>query len=168
MGKATDIGLRTKKYSLWSKQELTLLKKLYPDNSTRDIANELGRTVSAVQKKAGKLGLRKSIRVWSKRELNLLKKLYPSRMAQQIADQIGRPVQATRKRIVKLGLKKRLRLEDRHRVVKGVKEKLCSKCGKWKDDSQFSKDRSSKDGLVVWCKECLSAARKKRWLAMKN
>jgi len=71
-------------------------------------------------------------------------------------------------RIVKLGLKKRLGYDERHRVVNGVREKSCSKCGKWRDESQFCKNRSSKDGLLGWCRECLSAARKKRRLAAKN
>ncbi len=92
---------------VWSRQEEALLRKMYPDNSVRDIANKLGRTVQAVARRASKLGLRKSNAVWSKRELNLLRKLYPSRTAQQIADQIGRSVRATRLRIHKLGLKKR-------------------------------------------------------------
>ncbi len=105
--KARKIGLKKVGTApVWSKQELTLLKKLYPDNNVQDIANQLGRTITAVLTKAHRLGLRKS-HVWSKKELNLLKKLYPSRTAQQIADQIGRPVPATRKRIFKLGLKKR-------------------------------------------------------------
>jgi len=70
---------------VWSRQEEALLRKMYPDNSIRDIANQIGRTVQAAAKRASKLGLRKSP-VWSKRELNLLRKLYPSRTAQQIAD----------------------------------------------------------------------------------
>jgi hypothetical protein len=152
----------------WSEGEIKLLKKMYPDNSARDIANELGRTVSAVTAKAYKMGLRKSIRLWSKRELNLLKKLYPSKTAQQIAEHIGKPVQATRKKIVVLGLKKRFRYDECHRVVNGVREKLCRKCRKWNGESQFSKNRSSKDGLVGWCKKCLSAAHKKRRSSAKN
>jgi len=166
--KARTIGLGKKKCPPWPSQEIRLLKKMYPENSARDIANELGRTVSAVQRKAYKLGLRKSIRVWSKRELDLLKKLYPSGTAQEIADQIRRPVQATRLRIHKLGLKKRFRYDDCHRVVNGDKEKLCRKCRKWKGESQFCRNRSSKDGLLGWCTECLSATRKKRWLAAKD
>jgi hypothetical protein len=166
--KARTIGLKREKPPLWSKQEIRLLKKMYPDNSARDIAKELGRTVWGVQQKAYKLGLRKSIRVWSKRELNLLKKLYPSRTAQEIAEQIGRPIQATRMRIVKLRLKKRLGYDERHRVVNGTKEKLCRKCRKWRGESQFSKNHSSKDGLLGWCRECLSATRKKRRLAVKD
>ena len=105
--RAHRIGIRKEKNHLWSKQEVTLLKKMYPDNNKRDIASKLGRTVSAVVSRGCQLGLGKKTRVWSKRELNLLKKLYPSRTAQEIADQLGRPVQATRVRIFKLGLKKR-------------------------------------------------------------
>jgi len=166
--KARTIGLKKEKYPLWSNQEVRLLKKMYPDNSARDIANELGRTVLAVQLKAYKVGLRKSIRVWSKRELDLLKKLYPSGTAQEIAEQLGRPVQATRLRIHKLGLKKRFRYEDCHRVVNGAKEKLCRKCRKWRSEGQFCRNRSSKDGLLGWCRKCLSATRKKRRPATKN
>ncbi len=88
-------------------QEEALLRKMYPDNSIRDIANQIGRTVSAVAGKAQNLGLRKPKPVWSKKELNMLEKLYPSRTAQQIADHVGRTVQATQLRIHRLGLKKR-------------------------------------------------------------
>jgi hypothetical protein len=52
------------------------------------------------------------------------------------------------------GSRKYLRFEDRHRLVNGLKEKLCSKCGNWKVESQFVRDRSSKDGLAGWCREC--------------
>jgi hypothetical protein len=110
--KANLIGLKkvgTAPVCVWSRQEEALLRKMYPDNSVRDIANQLGRTVSKVAGKAHRLGLGKPKPVWSEKELNLLKKLYPSRTAQQIADRIGRTVKATRKRIVKLGLKKRKR-----------------------------------------------------------
>ena len=110
INKASKIGLKkvgTAPVCVWSRQEEALLRKMYPDNSILDIANQLGRTVSMVAGKAHRLGLRKSKLVWSKRELNLLRKLYPSRTAQQIANQIGRSVRATRLRIVRLGLKKR-------------------------------------------------------------
>ena len=54
--------------------------------------------------------------------------------------------------------KKYLRYEDRHRIVKGIKQKLCTKCSKWKAESQFLRDRSSRDGLARWCRECLYKA----------
>lgn len=32
--------------------------------------------------------------------------------------------------------------------------KICTKCGKYKDLSCFSKRKKSKDGLAYWCKDC--------------
>ncbi len=32
--------------------------------------------------------------------------------------------------------------------------KVCTKCGADKDESEFNKDRSRKDGLQCWCREC--------------
>ncbi len=32
--------------------------------------------------------------------------------------------------------------------------KQCTKCKKWKDESEFSKRLSRKDGLRCWCKKC--------------
>ena len=54
----------------------------------------------------------------------------------------------------KKGARRYLRYEDRHRVVKGAKEKLCSKCRKWKKESEYYKHRSNKDGLMGRCKAC--------------
>ena len=71
------IGLKKKWSRPWSRQEIALLKKLYPDHKgPRDIANELGRTVRlGNSKQARKLGLyQKNANLWSKRELDLLKK----------------------------------------------------------------------------------------------
>ncbi len=45
---------------LWSKSELTQLKKLFPNNPTAQIAAKLGRPTDAVKKKASRMGLRKS------------------------------------------------------------------------------------------------------------
>ena len=50
--------------------------------------------------------------------------------------------------------RRNLRYEDRHRVVKGVKQKFCRKCKRWRNESEFYKDRSVKDGLDNRCKEC--------------
>ena len=59
------------------------------------------------------------------------------------------------------GLKKYYRYEERHRVVDGVKQKRCSRCKKWKDESEFHKSRREKNGLAVWCKECSNKATNK-------
>ena len=55
---------------------------------------------------------------------------------------------------IKKGARKYLRFEDRHRVVKGIKEKFCRKCSKWKKESEYYTHRSNKDGLSVRCKKC--------------
>ena len=61
--------------------------------------------------------------------------------------------------------------EQSHRVVDGVKEKRCRKCGKWKAESKFYKQSKHKDGLANRCKECkdkdTNKARKRR-LAVRN
>ncbi|TKJ33561.1 MAG: hypothetical protein CEE38_20600 [Planctomycetes bacterium B3_Pla] len=52
--------------------------------------------------------------------------------------------------------KRYYKYRETHRTVKGVKQKLCVKCGTWKawNKSEFRKDRYRKDGLRIWCKEC--------------
>ena len=45
---------------LWSKSELSLLKKLFSNNPTAAISAKLGRPNDAVKKKASRMGLRKS------------------------------------------------------------------------------------------------------------
>ena len=52
--------------------------------------------------------------------------------------------------------KRRYSYEERHRTVNGVKQKRCSKCGKWKSESEFHRNGSSKDGLGRQCKECVN------------
>ncbi len=47
---------------LWSRGELSLLKKLFPKNPTAEIAAKLGRPNDAVKKKASRMRLRKSKR----------------------------------------------------------------------------------------------------------
>jgi hypothetical protein len=47
-----------------------------------------------------------------------------------------------------------LRYEQRHRTIRGVKQKLCCSCNKWKDESHYSRHRQLKDGLSLKCKDC--------------
>ena len=43
-------------------------------------------------------------------------------------------------------------------IVPGeMKMKYCSKCGETKSRSEFHKNRTTKDGLKSWCKECCRA-----------
>ncbi len=50
------------KKGLWTKGELSKLKKLFPTNPTAKISTILGRPNDAVKKKASRMGLRKSKR----------------------------------------------------------------------------------------------------------
>jgi hypothetical protein len=45
---------------VWSKSDISLLKKLFPNNPTAQIAAKLGRPTDAVKKKASRMGLRKA------------------------------------------------------------------------------------------------------------
>ncbi len=58
-------------------------------------------------------------------------------------------------------VKKYYAYEQCHRVVGGVKEKRCRKCGKWKPESKFYKQSKHKDGLANRCKECANKATNK-------
>jgi len=45
---------------IWSKSDISTLKKLFANNPTAAIAAKLGRPTDAVKKKASRMGLRKS------------------------------------------------------------------------------------------------------------
>ncbi len=47
---------------LWTKAEVSLLRKLFPTNPTCKIAKQLRRKTDAVKKKASRMGLRKTKR----------------------------------------------------------------------------------------------------------
>ena len=51
-------------------------------------------------------------------------------------------------------MRKYYRYKDSHRTVRGVKQKRCTMCEKWKPESDFHKDRARTDGLKIRCKEC--------------
>jgi hypothetical protein len=68
--------------------------------------------------------------------------------------------------------KRNIEYDDSHHANIGkVRQKLCRKCKKQKVESDFHRDRSCKDGLARWCKECKAeAARKhrKKQMVIKN
>ncbi len=47
---------------VWTKSDLNLITRLFPNNPTAKIAAKLGRRTDAVKKKASRMGLRKSKR----------------------------------------------------------------------------------------------------------
>ena len=46
--------------SLWSKNKVALLRRLFPGNPTAKVAARLGRSVDTVKKKASRMGLKKT------------------------------------------------------------------------------------------------------------
>lgn len=50
--------------------------------------------------------------------------------------------------------RRNLRYEECHRVIDGIKQKLCRKCGKWKTESEYYRNGSARDGLNSRCKKC--------------
>ena len=67
----------------WSKDEVKLLKKLFPRGRAREVAERTGRPLTAVKQKAYYMGIKtKERRLWSANEIKLLKKLYPKENTQ--------------------------------------------------------------------------------------
>lgn len=58
--------------------------------------------------------------------------------------------------------KKNTKYDDNHHANRRkVSKKICRKCKKQKAKSDFHRDRSCKDGLARWCKECKAKAARK-------
>jgi len=47
----------------WSKEDVKKLKQIFKNRTTRQVAEELGRSIKSVQGKATKLGLKKKTKV---------------------------------------------------------------------------------------------------------
>ena len=61
------------------------------------------------------------------------------------------------------GVRKYLRYEQRHRVVNGIKQKLCIKCRRWKKENAYYTNNSEKDDLSARCKNCTYKAANKSY-----
>ena len=69
----------------WSKDEVKLLKKLYPGGRAEEIAERTGRSLTAVTQKAYVMGIKaREDRLWSANDIRQLKRLYTSETAQSI------------------------------------------------------------------------------------
>lgn len=91
----------------WSKDEVKLLKKLFPNRDRQETADRLGRSLPSVNNKAQRLGIKtKRPPRWSKDKDKLLKKLYPNISTNIIAEQFGRSAQSIRQRAYRIELKK--------------------------------------------------------------
>jgi len=91
----------------WTKDDIKLLKKLYPHGNTKMIAERLNRPLTAVRQKAYDIGMKTDIyQYWSKVDINLLKKLYPNTVTQQLANRLKRSAGSIKTKARQLGLRK--------------------------------------------------------------
>jgi len=161
----------------WSKDEVKLLRELYPSKTARQIAKQIGRSERAIGFGILKLGLQKRLKYEEcHRVVNGAKeKLCGKCKTWNGESQFGRShsiidglqwqckecqSKYARKRYeqIRKGRRRNLRHEDRHRIVKGVKQKFCRKCERWKNETGFGKNRSTRDALNDRCKKCLCEA----------
>jgi hypothetical protein len=94
----------------WTKEDIRLLKRLYPHGNTKKIAERLNRPLTAVRQKAYDIGMKTDVyRYWSKEDIKLLKKLYPNTVTQELADRLKRSAGSVKTKARQLGLKKTAR-----------------------------------------------------------
>jgi transcriptional regulator of aromatic amino acid metabolism len=91
----------------WTKDDIKLLKKLYPHGNTKKIAERLNRPLTAVRQKAYDIGMKTDVyQYWSKADMNLLKKLYPNTVTCELADRLGRSTGSIKTKARQLNLRK--------------------------------------------------------------
>lgn len=91
----------------WTKDDIKLLRKLYPRGNTRLIAEKLCRPLTAVRQKAYDIGLKTDIyRYWPPEDLELLARLYPDTRTEELARRLGRSPGSVKTKARQLGLRK--------------------------------------------------------------
>ncbi len=101
------VEIKKKSWVAWSEDEVKLLKRLFPRGRAREIAERIGRSLTAVKHKAYSMGIKtREWRLWSANEIKLLKKLYPSENTQSIADKLGRSRISIDHKTCNIGIKK--------------------------------------------------------------
>jgi hypothetical protein len=91
----------------WTKDDIRLLKKLYPHGNTKKIAERLNRPLTAVRQKAYDIGMKTDVyQYWSKGDMKLLEKLYPNAITQELAKRLGRSAGSIKTKARQLGLRK--------------------------------------------------------------
>jgi hypothetical protein len=104
-----DIAMakKKKKWVRWSKDEVRLLKRLFPLGKAKRVAEKTGRALKAVQYKAYDMGLgTRQNRRWSASEIEILKRLYLIETARSIADRLGRSEETVRMKARSIGVSK--------------------------------------------------------------
>jgi hypothetical protein len=91
----------------WTKDDIKLLKRLYPRGNTRKIAERLNRPLTAVRQKAYDMGMKTDVyRYWSEVDLKMLAKLYPETAMKELVRRFSRSAGSIKTKARELGLKK--------------------------------------------------------------
>lgn len=91
----------------WTKEDITLLKKMYPKGNTRKIADRLGRPLTAVRQKAYDLGIKTKVyQYWRQEDIELLAKLYSDTPTKALSERFERSSGSIKIKARQLGLKK--------------------------------------------------------------
>lgn len=91
----------------WTKDDIKLLKRLYPRGNTKMIAEKLCRPLTAVRQKAYDMGMKTDIyNYWTEDELKLLSKFYADTITDELAERFGRSAGSVKTKARQLGLKK--------------------------------------------------------------
>lgn len=91
----------------WKKEDIKLLKRLYPRGNTRMIAERLGRPLTAVRQKAYDIGMKTDVyQFWPDEDLKVLAKLYADTATEELAERFGRSAGSIKTKARQLGLRK--------------------------------------------------------------
>ena len=91
----------------WTAEEIELLRKIYPLGNTQQVAEKLGRPLTAVRQKAYDLGLKtKNYNFWTDEQIQLLKKLYPISSLKDLSKKFKHSPDSIRIKASQLNLKK--------------------------------------------------------------
>ena len=91
----------------WTREEIELLKILYPKGNTKEIAERLGRPLTTVRQKAYDIGLKTNIyQYWTDEEVELLEELYKNTPVPVLSEQLGHSEGSIRIKASQLGLRK--------------------------------------------------------------
>ncbi|MFH1717137.1 MAG: hypothetical protein ABIF19_07285 [Planctomycetota bacterium] len=91
----------------WTKEDIALLKELYPKGNIRMIADRLNRPLTAVRQKAYDIGMKTDIyRYWTEDDLKLLARLYANAATRELVRRLGRSAGSIKTKALQLGLRK--------------------------------------------------------------
>lgn len=109
-----------KRDDLWTCKELDLLRRNYTKMTNQELAKTLKRTLSAINKKAHDLGLKKAYYgiEWTPRMLKILRDFFPIMFNKPLANWLGVSQRTMARKARELGLQKRDGfLDDRRKEI---------------------------------------------------